>query len=308
MTHKHYSQRSLVVLSLLGILSAIMSVLSVILIFQLQSQQAAVKESPPAAFSSLIPAAIWAVLLPVSTVLSALALTLHLSSVVVCLLHSYFSTEVCRGELDAERADWFLLDSRGVRHVAIGLFCLGVSLYLAAMSIFMLIIFEVETGIASACVLSSGILILLVVVIHALVKASHTGKHNHLDTLYQNDHGNTNAPLSRPCELKVGVDKPRIHRSQSHLQHQISYTQYGNPRQREQHQHQQYSPSGGSQGHASDKDGYSSGGSCPRMHRTLSTESGLLQAQAKPWNGVNNEMRSVLARKSGISAKDSTLV
>lgn len=32
------------------------------------------------------------------------------------------------------RADWFLLDSRGVRHVAIGLFCLGVSLYLAGMN------------------------------------------------------------------------------------------------------------------------------------------------------------------------------
>lgn len=97
-----YSQRSLIVLSLLGILSAIMSVLSVILIFQLQSQQTAVKESPPST-SSLIPAPIWAVLLPVSTVLSALSLTLHLSSVVVCLLHSYFSTEVCRGEQDTER-------------------------------------------------------------------------------------------------------------------------------------------------------------------------------------------------------------
>lgn len=30
-----------------------------------------------------------------------------------------------------DRADWFLLDSRAVRHVAIGLFCLGVSVYLA---------------------------------------------------------------------------------------------------------------------------------------------------------------------------------
>ena len=29
------------------------------------------------------------------------------------------------------RADWFLLESRAVRHVAIGLFCLGVSVYLA---------------------------------------------------------------------------------------------------------------------------------------------------------------------------------
>uniref|UniRef100_A0A3B5B1C3 Transmembrane protein 221 n=1 Tax=Stegastes partitus TaxID=144197 RepID=A0A3B5B1C3_9TELE len=307
MTHK-YSQRSLIVLSLLGILSAIMSVLSVILIFQLQSQQTAVKESPPST-SALVPAHVWAVLLPVSTVLSALSLTLNLSSVVVCLLHSYFSTEVCRGEQDTE-ADWFLLDSRAVRHVAIGLFCLGVSVYLA-MSIFMLLIFEMETGIASACVLSSGILILLVAVIHSLVRASQTAKHYHsdrLDTLYQNDHGSSSTPLSRPCELKIGVDKPRMHRSQSHLQHQISFSQCGSPRQRELYHQQQYSPAGGSQGHASDKDGYSSGGSCPRMHRTLSTESGLLQAQVKPWNGVNNEMRSVLARKSGISAKDSTLV
>lgn len=29
------------------------------------------------------------------------------------------------------RADWFLLESRAVRHVAIGLFCLGVCVYLA---------------------------------------------------------------------------------------------------------------------------------------------------------------------------------
>ncbi|XP_068447540.1 transmembrane protein 221 [Clinocottus analis] len=304
-----YSQRSLLVLSLLGILSAIMSALSVILIFQLQSQQTAVKESPPAT-SLLVPTQIWAVLLPVSTVLSALSLTLHMSSVVVCLLHGYFSTEVCGGEQDTERADWFLLDSRAVRHVAIGLFCMGVSVYLAAMSIFMLLVFEVETGVASACVLSSGILVLLVVVIHTLVKASRGAKHyrsDHLDTLFQNDHDHSDkAPVSRHRELKIGVDKPRLHHSQSHLGQQISYPPCGNPRT---HQYQQqYSPPGGSQGHASDKDGYSSGGSGSRMHRTLSTESGLLQAQAKPWNGVNNEMRSVLARKSGISAKDSTLV
>lgn len=175
----------------------------------------------------------------------------------------------------------------------------------------MLLMFEMETGIASACVLSSGILILLLVVIHSLVKASKSAKHYHCDdhdTLYQNDHGRSNAPVSRPCELKIGVDKPRMHRSQSYLQTQLSYPQCGNPRQREQYQQQQYSPARGARDHTSDKDGYSSSGSAPRMHRTLSTESGLLQAQAKPWNGVNNEMRSVLARKSGITAKDSTLV
>lgn len=97
-----YSQRSLIVLSLQGVLSAIMSVLSVVLIFQLQSQHA-VKEDTNPPYTSLLPAGVWAVLLPVSTVLSALSLTLNLSSVVVCLLHGYFSTEVCRGERDTER-------------------------------------------------------------------------------------------------------------------------------------------------------------------------------------------------------------
>lgn len=183
------------------------------------------------------------------------------------------------------------------------------------MSIFMLLIFEVETGIASACVLSSGILILLLLVIHSLVKACRSVKRypaEHLNTLYRNDHGSggsSSSPLSRPCELKIGVDKPRMQRTQSHIQHPVSFPHYGNPRQLEQQQ--QYSPARISQGGTSDRDGYGSGsggGSYPRMHRTLSTESGLLQAQAKPWNGVNNEMRSVLARKSGITAKDSTLV
>lgn len=101
MTQK-YSQRSLIVLSLLGILSAIMSVLSVILIFQLLSQQSTVRESPSST-AAVFPPHVWAVLLPVSTVLSALSLTLNLSSVVVCLLHSYFSTEVCRAEQDTDR-------------------------------------------------------------------------------------------------------------------------------------------------------------------------------------------------------------
>lgn len=97
-----YNERSLLVLSLLGLLSAVMSVLSVLLLFQLRSQQAAVKESPPST-SAVIGAPVWAVLLPVSAALAALSLTLHLSSAVECLLHSYFSTEVCRGEQDTER-------------------------------------------------------------------------------------------------------------------------------------------------------------------------------------------------------------
>lgn len=97
MTHS-YSQRSLVVLAFLGILSGIMSVLSVILIFQLQTQQAVIKDSPTFGSNEIT-----AVLMAVSTVLSALSLTLNVSSVVVCLLHSYFATEICRGEPDTQR-------------------------------------------------------------------------------------------------------------------------------------------------------------------------------------------------------------
>lgn len=94
-----YSQRSLTVLALLGVLSAIMSVLSVLLIFQLQSQQKSIRESTSSAF----PAEVLLVLMPVATVLTALSLTLNLSAAVVCLLHSYFTAEICRGEEDTER-------------------------------------------------------------------------------------------------------------------------------------------------------------------------------------------------------------
>ena len=91
-----YSQRALVVLALLGVLSSVMSVLSVFLIFQLQARQG--KDSP-----SVVPSDISAVFTPVAVVLSALSLPLNFSSVVVCLLHSYFTTEICRGEDDTQR-------------------------------------------------------------------------------------------------------------------------------------------------------------------------------------------------------------
>ncbi|KAB0406632.1 hypothetical protein E2I00_018635, partial [Balaenoptera physalus] len=42
-------------------------------------------------------------------------------------------------------SDWFLYDCRLLRHVALGLFCCGVSVYLAALSIYSLLLFEIET-------------------------------------------------------------------------------------------------------------------------------------------------------------------
>ncbi|KAI4894175.1 hypothetical protein NFI96_002723 [Prochilodus magdalenae] len=283
-----YSQRVLVVLALLGILSSVMSVLSVFLIFQLQAHQG--KDSP-----SVVPSEISAVLVPVAVVLSALSLSLNFSSVVVCLLHSYFTAEICRGEGDAQRADWFLLNSRSVRHVATGLFCLGISVYLGAMAIYMLLVFEIETGIASVCVLSSGILVLLVIVSHSLFRAARTAKHFHnhnVNTVYQND------PESSPGIHTSELSFREKSRRQASMHRQFPYPPSTEPKQ-------QYSPPGGPHSHSSEREAYSSSGS-GRMHRTLSAESGLLQAQAKPWNGVNNEMRTVLARKA--TNKDSTLV
>lgn len=163
------------------------------------------------------------------------------------------------------------------------------------MSIYMLLVFEVETGIASVCVLSSGVLVLLLIVIHSLIRAARAAKPfrtDHLHTMYHN-----NPEQIRTSNLSI-MENPRRQHSLANLPSHFINPAHIDPKS-------QYSASNGPQGHSSDKDGYSGSGS-GRTHRTLSTESGLFHAQAKPWNGVNSEMRSVLARKATI--KDSTLV
>ncbi|NXY53676.1 TM221 protein, partial [Callaeas wilsoni] len=135
-------------------------------IFQLPSGRAA-----PGAGRGALPEPVAAALLPVSAVLAALCLVLNVSCLLLCLLHGYFSTELCRGQPGPDRADWFLLDSRSVRHAAIGLFCCGLCLYLAgkSLALFMLLLFEPGPGIAGASVLASGILLLLGAALHALL-------------------------------------------------------------------------------------------------------------------------------------------
>ncbi|KAB5559167.1 hypothetical protein PHYPO_G00025850 [Pangasianodon hypophthalmus] len=273
-----YSQRALLVLALLGVLSAIMSLMSVSLIFQLN---AGVKES-----GSAVPGEMWAVLKPLSAVLSALSLTLNSSSAIICLLHSHFTTEMWTEHTHSYRAEWFLSDSRVIRHVAIGLFCTGISFYLGGLSIYMLLVFEIETGIAGVCVLSSGVLVLLVLVAHTLVRATCTSKHfdnQHINTMYQNDPESSAGICTVASELSLR-EKTTRQRSEDSMNHLFSYTE---PKQ-------QYS---------SEREAYGGSG---RMHRTLSSESSLLQTHIKPWNGVNHEMRTVLTRKA--TGKDSTLV
>uniref|UniRef100_A0A674JEE8 Transmembrane protein 221 n=1 Tax=Terrapene triunguis TaxID=2587831 RepID=A0A674JEE8_9SAUR len=208
-----YTQRSLAVLLLFGTLAALMAVLASILIFQLQAGRA--QAGSPGAFSERVAR----VLLPVSAVLAALCLVLNVGCLLLCLLHSYFSAEVCRGAAEPDRADWFLLDSRMIRHVAIGLFCCGVSVYLAALSIYMLLLFEIETGITSACILSSGIIVLLITVMHAFVRASQASQRSQSElcrTLYENDSARRSdtpaSDLNNSKNVAAARPRPEIHR------------------------------------------------------------------------------------------------
>ncbi|NXD00536.1 TM221 protein, partial [Certhia familiaris] len=99
------------------------------------------------------------------------------------------------------RAGWFLQDSRCVRHAAIGLFCCGLCLYLTgkSLALFLPLLFELQAAIASACILTSGILILLLTALHALLRASQISqisqisrisprsRWEHSRALYEND-------------------------------------------------------------------------------------------------------------------------
>ncbi|NXT32470.1 TM221 protein, partial [Pelecanoides urinatrix] len=194
-------------------------------IFQLPSGRAGTGPGPGAGRGAL-PEPVAAVLLPVSAVLAALCLVLNLSCLLLCLLHGYFSTELCRGQPGPDRADWFLLDSRRVRHAAIGLFCCGVSVYLTgkhspflpALAIYMLLLFEPEAGIASACILSSGIIVLLITVTHALVRASQVSRRSRSEvshTLYENDsaqHGECSTSDLNNKNVAAPRPRPEIHR------------------------------------------------------------------------------------------------
>uniref|UniRef100_A0A8C2P228 Transmembrane protein 221 n=1 Tax=Capra hircus TaxID=9925 RepID=A0A8C2P228_CAPHI len=72
------------------------------------------------------------------------------------------------------RSDWFLYDCRLLRHVALGLFCCGASVYLAALSIYTLLLFEIETGAAAASILGVGALALVAALTHTLLQAART--------------------------------------------------------------------------------------------------------------------------------------
>ncbi|XP_060641103.1 transmembrane protein 221 [Anolis sagrei] len=278
-----YAPRALGALSLLGTGSGLVSVLGSLLLFQ---ARAGVLPPGPSPASLALPEASRRALLSLSAVGAALCLALSLACLLLALLHSYCAAERCAPQPEPHpgphSSDRFLLDSRKVRHVAVGLFCCAVSVYLAALSMYMLVLFELETGVAGACILSSGVVVLILTVTHVLIRASRASRHIHLPhALYENGSAGLDLPL------------PAAHLNNAREMCLTGSTCSGGK-----------APSSSGLGPASEEDCYAA----PRMHRTLSADSALLAVQGKPWNSVAQEMKNALARKPASSGKDSTLV
>ncbi|KAF7237082.1 hypothetical protein EYD10_16183 [Varanus komodoensis] len=308
-----YGQRALGALILFGTVAGVMAVLASLLIFQIQ---AGGRAGPAGGGGGGLPEDVRRRLLPLAAVLAALCLVLSLSCLVLSLLHGYCGAERCAPPGDAlgpDRGDWFLLNSRKVRHIAVGLFCCGVSVYLAeppntfcpvskipALSLYMLVLFEIETGITTACILSSGIVVLFITVTHTLIRASRASRDSQGElshTLYENDsaHGSGGEMPSRHHNSTRSAAVPRV---RPETQRECLYPPFLERKSQLTTSASSNVTSSGSPGPTLEK----------RMHRTLSAESGLLQVHRAPWQGVPQEMQHALPRKQRGSRKDSTLV
>ncbi|XP_032568088.1 transmembrane protein 221 isoform X2 [Chiroxiphia lanceolata] len=199
--------------------------------------------------------------------LAALCLMLNLSCLLLCLLHGHLGTELGRGQPGHDRADRFLQDTRKVRHAALGLFCFGICCYLTALGLHMLRVWALRVGIPTACALFSGIIVLLITVTHTLLRALRASRHRLP--------GASPGPYENGGDSSDGAEprpRPDIHRK-------FSFPVFLESRE---------------------------GSEQPRAHRTLSAESGMLQAQGKAWNVIPPEMGDAMARKP--PGKDLTLV
>ncbi|NWR95859.1 TM221 protein, partial [Furnarius figulus] len=160
-----------------------------------------------------------------------------------------------------------------------------------------------RAGIPGACILSSGILVLLITVTHTLVQASRVSRHGHpgaSQNLLQND-SVQQGESSSYSELSKDVAAPR---SRPEIQRKFSFPSFLERKSQPGTAGSSKLSSSGSPRLRSARDGPDP----PRMHRALSVESGLLQAQGKAWSVITQEMGDVMARKHGASGKDSTLV
>ncbi|NXK96746.1 TM221 protein, partial [Formicarius rufipectus] len=170
--------------------------------------------------------------------------------------------------------------------------------FLPALAIYTVLGLGLRAGIAGACILSSGILVLLITVIHTLLQASRVSRRSRpgaSQSLYENDSAQQGE--SSPSDLSKNVPRPDIQRK-------FPFPAFLERKSQRGSAGSSILSSSGSPRLRSPRDGSDP----PRMHRSLSVESGLLQAQGKAWNIITQEMGNVMARRPGTVGKDSTLV
>nr|XP_005897963.1 PREDICTED: transmembrane protein 221 [Bos mutus] len=258
---RSYGGRVLAAMVLLGIPAAVLAALGAQLLFQLQ-------------------------LLPLAAALSALALVLGLTCLLLAALCGHLGAEMARGP-GSNRSDWFLYDCRLLRHVALGLFCCGVSVYLAALSIYALLLFEIETGAAAASILGLGALVLVAALTHTLLQAARTtrrGVHELSPPHFEDD------PV-RPAEVSKAGPRAQPQQGTHHWTLYSSFPKLGDSLR----------PMVTDTAPAVMGGGRESCLPASCMHRTLSASEGR-------WGEVTHEMRSILGHRPAGSGKDSTLV
>ncbi|XP_010843934.1 PREDICTED: transmembrane protein 221 [Bison bison bison] len=289
---RSYGGRVLAAMVLLGIPAAVLAALGAQLLFQLQAGRAELRGpridglGPELGAGPRLPEDAAGALLPLAAALSALALVLGLTCLLLAALCGHLGAEMARGP-GSNRSDWFLYDCRLLRHVALGLFCCGVSVYLAALSIYALLLFEIETGAAAASILGLGALVLVAALTHTLLQAARTtrrGLHELSPPHFEDD------PV-RPAEVSKAGPRAQPQQGTHHWTLYSSFPKLGDSLR----------PMVTDTAPAVMGGGRESCLPASRMHRTLSASEGR-------WGEVTHEMRSILGHRPAGSGKDSTLV
>ncbi|XP_075857350.1 transmembrane protein 221 [Microcebus murinus] len=289
---RSYGGRVLAAMTLLGVPAAVLAALGAQLLFQLQAGRAELRASradglgPEQGAGPGLPEDAAGALLPLAAALAALALVLALTCLLLAALCGHLGAELARGP-GPGRSDWFLYDCRLLRHTALGLFCCGLCVYLAALSLYALLLFEIETGAAAASILGSGALVLVAVLTHALLRAARAARRGLREPApppFEDD-------PTRPADASKA--SPRAQPQQgSHGRTPYSpCPEPGGPLR----------PAVTATAPAALGGGRESRLPAPRVHRALSAGVGH-------WDGVTCEMRSMLGHRPAGTGKDSTLV
>ncbi|XP_003464241.2 transmembrane protein 221 [Cavia porcellus] len=267
--------RALAALALLAVPAAVLAALGAQLLFQLQAGRAELRGAEPG-----LPADAAGALLPLAAALAALALLLGLAGALLAALLAHMVSELAAP--GPGRSDWFFHKGRRLQQAALWLVCFGVSIYLAALSIYTLLLFEIEAGAATASILGSGALLLVAVLTHTLLRAARSGLHNLPLPSSEDEPG---------CPAGISKAGPSAQPQQgTHLG--VRYSSFlvpGDPTG-----HRATTPA------APEIDPDSS---LPAPH-----EPHTLSADMGHWHGVTHEMCSMLGRGLGGVGKDSTLV